>query len=101
METTYRPLYRSPVATGLPRFSLGRPSITGSLRAGLLAQALGVELRFGPELLEAGLAVATAIPDGRARLAPGASFAPAVAWTGGSRLDEIVAILGRSPRWPE
>ncbi|MFC5827635.1 TIGR03086 family metal-binding protein [Nonomuraea insulae] len=66
-----------------------------------LAKALGVEVEFAPELLEAGLAVATAVPDGKARLAPGASFAPALAWTGGSRLDEIVAILGRSPRWPE
>jgi uncharacterized protein (TIGR03086 family) len=66
-----------------------------------LAKALGAEVGFAPELLEAGLAVATAVPDGEARLAPGASFAPAVAWTGGSRLDEIVAILGRSPRWPE
>lgn len=66
-----------------------------------LAKALGAEVRFAPELLEAALAVATAVPEGKARLAPGASFAPAVAWSGGSRLDEIVAILGRSPRWSE
>jgi hypothetical protein len=36
---------------------------------------------------------------GDARLAPGAAFAPAVSWSGGSRLDQIVAILGRSPDW--
>ena len=34
-----------------------------------------------------------------ARLAPGAAFAPAVSWSGGSRLDQIAAILGRSPDW--
>ncbi|MBF8190086.1 hypothetical protein ITP53_31035 [Nonomuraea sp. K274] len=43
---------------------------------------------------------AKAVPGGKARLAPGAAFAPALAWQGGSRLDEIVAILGHSPDWP-
>ncbi|GAA2408732.1 TIGR03086 family metal-binding protein [Nonomuraea africana] len=66
-----------------------------------LAKTLGVEVEFEPELLEAALGVAKAVPGGKVRLAPGAAFAPEVAWTGGSRLDEIVAILGRSPSWPD
>jgi len=43
--------------------------------------------------------VAEAVPGGDARLAPGAAFAPSVAWSGESRLDQIVAVLGRSPGW--
>ncbi|MEV4115212.1 TIGR03086 family metal-binding protein [Nonomuraea sp. NPDC049695] len=65
-----------------------------------LAKALGAEVEFPPDLLDAALAVARAVPGGEARLAPGAAFAPAFPWPGGSPLDEIVAILGRSPSWP-
>ncbi|WP_245765220.1 TIGR03086 family metal-binding protein [Nonomuraea jiangxiensis] len=65
-----------------------------------LAKALGVEIEFPPDVLDAALTVAKAVPDGEMRLAPGAPFAPAVPWSGGSRLDEIVSILGRSPNWP-
>ncbi|GAA3264518.1 TIGR03086 family metal-binding protein [Nonomuraea helvata] len=65
-----------------------------------LAKALGVEVEFPPDLLDVALAVARAVPGGEARLAPGAAFAPALPWPGGSPLDEIVAILGRSPSWP-
>ncbi|MEQ4719191.1 TIGR03086 family metal-binding protein [Nonomuraea sp. B19D2] len=66
-----------------------------------LAKALGAEVKFPPDLLDVALAVAKAVPDGKARFAPGAAFAPALSWPGGARLDEIVAILGRSPTWPE
>lgn len=64
-----------------------------------VARALGAEVTFEPDLLRIALDVARAVPEGESRLAPGASFAPAVPWQGGSRLDEIVAILGRSPTW--
>jgi uncharacterized protein (TIGR03086 family) len=66
-----------------------------------LAKTLGVEVEFAPELLDAALAVAKAVPRGETRLVPEAAFAPVLTWAGGSRLDEIVAILGRSPNWPE
>ncbi|MFF4778347.1 TIGR03086 family metal-binding protein [Microtetraspora fusca] len=66
-----------------------------------LAKALGGEVTFPPDLLDVALAVAKAVPDGKTRREPGAAFAPALTWSGGSRLDEIVAILGRSPSWPE
>jgi hypothetical protein len=52
-----------------------------------------------PALLDVALSVAEAVPGGDARVAPGAAFAPSVAWSGESRLDRIVAILGRSPGW--
>ncbi|WP_433354233.1 TIGR03086 family metal-binding protein [Microtetraspora malaysiensis] len=66
-----------------------------------LAKALGAEITFPPDLLDVALAVAKAVPGGKAREEPGAAFAPPLTWSGGSRLDEIVAILGRSPSWPE
>lgn len=64
-----------------------------------VAKALGAEVRFAPELLDAALHVAQAVPDGEARLSPGSAFAPAVAWQGSSPLDQVVAVLGRSPGW--
>jgi uncharacterized protein (TIGR03086 family) len=64
-----------------------------------VARTLDVPVRFEPALLDVALSVAEAVPGGDARLEPGAAFAPTVAWSGGSRLDQIVAILGRSPDW--
>jgi uncharacterized protein (TIGR03086 family) len=64
-----------------------------------VAATLGAGVHFEPDLLDAALTVARAVPGGNARLAPGAAFAPAVAWSGGSPLDRIVALLGRSPEW--
>lgn len=66
-----------------------------------VARTLGTTVEFKPDLLEVALTVAKAAPGGAARLAPGAAFTPVVPWSGGSRLDEIVAILGRSPTWPD
>jgi hypothetical protein len=56
-------------------------------------------VRFDPVLLDVALTVARAVPGGDTRLEPGAAFAPEVAWSGGSSLDKIVAVLGRSPDW--
>jgi uncharacterized protein (TIGR03086 family) len=64
-----------------------------------VARTLGLEARFSRELLDAALRVAQAVPSGQARLAPGAAFAPAVAWPDGTPLDRIVSVLGRSPDW--
>jgi len=64
-----------------------------------VARTLGFPARFSPALLEAALSVARAVPGGEARHEPGAAFAPEVASPGGSLLDQIVANLGRSPRW--
>lgn len=64
-----------------------------------VARALGLEVHFSGELLDAALQVARAVPGGEARLAPGAAFSPAVTWRDGSPLDQVVAVLGRSPDW--
>jgi uncharacterized protein (TIGR03086 family) len=65
-----------------------------------VAKSLGTTVEFEPHVLEAAQEIAMVVPAGPVRLAPGAAFAPDVPWTGGSRLDEIVAHLGRSPSWP-
>jgi uncharacterized protein (TIGR03086 family) len=64
-----------------------------------VAKSLGLAVSFAPDLLEVALQVARAVPGGEHRLAPGAAFAPAVAWPGGPPLDQVVALLGRSPGW--
>jgi uncharacterized protein (TIGR03086 family) len=71
-----------------------------------VARTLGLPVSFGPALLIAARGVASEVPGGEARLRPGAAFAPAVPLPGpgegreGGGLDEIVALLGRSPAWP-
>jgi uncharacterized protein (TIGR03086 family) len=64
-----------------------------------VAKTLRLEVHFETALLDAALSVARAVPGGKARLAPGAAFAPKVAYSGESGLDRIVALLGRSPDW--
>ncbi|MBB5082656.1 TIGR03086 family metal-binding protein [Nonomuraea endophytica] len=66
-----------------------------------VARTLGVAVEFEADLLDAALPVAEAVPGGQVRTAPGAPFAPEVAWPGDARLDRIVAMLGRSPVWPD
>ncbi len=66
-----------------------------------VAKTLGLPLTFEREVLDAGLRFAEAIPNGKNRTTPGAAFAPAVEATGQSDLDTIVALLGRSPSWPD
>jgi uncharacterized protein (TIGR03086 family) len=63
------------------------------------AQALGREVTFSPEAVGVALTVAEMVPDGEARFVPGAPFGPVVAASGGSGLDQFVALLGRDPSW--
>ena len=65
-----------------------------------VARTLGLPVSFGPVLLAAARGVASEVPGGEARLRPGAAFGPAMTWPGPGGLDEIVALLGRSPAWP-
>jgi uncharacterized protein (TIGR03086 family) len=64
-----------------------------------VARTLDLHVHLDPALLDLALQVAQAVPGGGARLEPAAPFAPQVTWSGGSRLDQIVALLGRSPDW--
>jgi uncharacterized protein (TIGR03086 family) len=66
-----------------------------------VARALGVGYELEPDLLAAALPVARAVLDGAPRKLGVVPFAPGIAVTGDlSVMDQIVAILGRSPAWP-
>jgi uncharacterized protein (TIGR03086 family) len=66
-----------------------------------VARCLGVGFEPDPEVLAVALRVAQAVPDGPGRLEPGSAFRPAVtAPAPAGPLDQIVALLGRSPDWP-
>jgi uncharacterized protein (TIGR03086 family) len=66
-----------------------------------VARCLGAGFEPDPQVLAVALKVARAVPDGPGRLEPGSAFRPAVAAPGrAGALDQIVALLGRSPDWP-
>jgi uncharacterized protein (TIGR03086 family) len=93
----------------LPEFTSGSPFPAGQaisfhfidyvVHSWDVARTLGLPVHFEPTLLDIALRVAQAVPGGNARLAPGAAFAPKIAWSGTSTLDQILALLGRSPDW--
>src|ERR1017187_501060 len=67
-----------------------------------VARSLGLPYTLDPDLVEAALPVAEAVPDGKRRLRPGSAFRPrlsAPAGTGADPMDRILALLGRSPTW--
>jgi len=66
-----------------------------------VARTLGLGYDLDPDVLAAALPRARSVPDDERRRRPSAAFAPRVAATGGGVLDEIVALLGRRPGWPE
>jgi uncharacterized protein (TIGR03086 family) len=66
-----------------------------------VARSLGIALRLPEDLLRAALPIAQAVPDGAPRQRPGASFKPGLPVLEQlDLLDQIVALLGRSPSWP-
>jgi uncharacterized protein (TIGR03086 family) len=65
-----------------------------------VARALGRDVRFPAGLLDAALVVARAVPGGDARLSPTAAFGPELPRPAEATvLDDILATLGRDPRW--
>ena len=65
-----------------------------------VARSLGVGYELQPDLLAAALPVAKAVPDGELRTQGVVPFAPGVPLTGAlAAMDQIVALLGRSPAW--
>lgn len=66
-----------------------------------LARAVGVPVSFEEVVLKSALEVARRVPDGEARTRPGAAFAPAIPEGDGPLLDRVLALLGRSPNWPD
>jgi uncharacterized protein (TIGR03086 family) len=66
-----------------------------------VARSLGVDYELEPDLLAAALPVAQAVPDGAPRSLGLVPFAPGIQVAGDlSVMDQIVAMLGRSPAWP-
>ncbi len=65
-----------------------------------VAKTLGATVEFEPDVVEAAHNIVKIVPTGAPRLAPGAAFGPVVPLSGGSRLDQLVAFLGRPPHWP-
>ena len=68
-----------------------------------VARSLGLDhYELEPDLLDAALLIARAVPDGGLREQGLVPFAPAVLVTGEvSVLGQIVALLGRRPGWPQ
>ena len=67
-----------------------------------VARSLGLDhYELEPDLLDAALPIARAVPDGGLRQQGLVPFAPAVPATGEvGLLGQIVALLGRRPQWP-
>jgi uncharacterized protein (TIGR03086 family) len=67
-----------------------------------VARSLGLPHVLDADLVAAALPVARAVPGGDRRLVPGAAFGPQLAVPAAATpLDEILALLGRSPTWPD
>jgi uncharacterized protein (TIGR03086 family) len=67
-----------------------------------VARSIGQPVSLDPSVLAIALKVAEAVPAGAARLTPSAAFAPVIEPPeGADRLDRILALLGRSPSWPD
>jgi uncharacterized protein (TIGR03086 family) len=67
-----------------------------------VARSLGRDFELAPALLDAALPVARAVPDGEPRRRGLMPFAPGVAAAADAGpLDQIVALLGRRPGWPD
>jgi uncharacterized protein (TIGR03086 family) len=66
-----------------------------------VARALDLPYELHPDLAEPALRIATRVPDGPARLEPGAAFRPGLpAADDATPLDRILSALGRAPGWP-
>jgi uncharacterized protein (TIGR03086 family) len=67
-----------------------------------VARTLGLPYTPDPDLLAAALPLAQAVPNGPERQEPGSAFRPSLPITGrAGTLDQVLALLGRSPLWPE
>ncbi|WP_154793426.1 TIGR03086 family metal-binding protein [Occultella kanbiaonis] len=66
-----------------------------------VARALGTDVAFDDEVLATAVRIAEQVPDGPARLVPGAAFAPRlpVADPDSDLLATFLRLLGRDPAW--
>jgi uncharacterized protein (TIGR03086 family) len=67
-----------------------------------LARSLDLPYELEPELRGPAVEVAGSVPDGPRRAQPGALFRPRLpVGPDASELDRVLALLGRSPAWPD
>lgn len=64
-----------------------------------VAKTLGVAAAYDPDVLQVALAVAQAVPDAARSDDERAPFRPTVETSSADLLDQVVANLGRDPRW--
>ncbi|WP_051020282.1 TIGR03086 family metal-binding protein [Nocardia araoensis] len=87
---------------GIPAVqAIGFHLVDSVVHAWDVARSIGETITPDPDVAEAALAIALAVPDGPERSAPGAAFAPGLSVPEeASTLDRILLLLGRSPNWP-
>lgn len=66
-----------------------------------VARAIDVPVTFDEDALATALQVAEDVPDEAKSIADGTPFRPSVPTAGPGTLARIVALLGRSPSWPD
>ncbi|HVX44316.1 MAG TPA: TIGR03086 family metal-binding protein [Mycobacteriales bacterium] len=66
-----------------------------------VARSLGLPFEPDPEAAAAAFQVVQAVPTGAAREVAGAAFAPPVPTAAENVVDQMMALLGRSPTWPD
>ncbi len=87
---------------GIPaHLAIGFHLVDSVVHAWDVARSIGETITLDPDVAEAALRIALAVPDGPERTAPDAAFAPALAVPEQTQaLDRILLLLGRSPNWP-
>ncbi|MEU7227372.1 TIGR03086 family metal-binding protein [Streptomyces chrestomyceticus] len=95
-----------PDVTVRARRGIGFHFVDTVVHAWDVARSLGTTVSFPAEILTPALEIARAVPGGAARERPDAAFGPvretpATAPGSAPTLDQVLALLGRSPAWPD
>ncbi|MBV9278961.1 MAG: TIGR03086 family protein [Chloroflexi bacterium] len=64
-----------------------------------VARTIGVSIEYDDDILQVARRIAEEVPDTAKSPEPHTPFGPALRTTSGAALDQIVAMLGRSPEW--